>query len=137
MKCKAKTKAGKPCSRAALPGSDYCYVHDPALSKERSAQASQAARSARPRAVLPDGIEIPLLDRLEKLAPFITEQIRAVLTGQVDVKVSNSAAYWTGLLIRVLEKTDLEERIRRLEVQLGLDHDNTGAPLPPTDAEKR
>ena len=28
-KCKAVTRRGTPCSRPALPGSDYCAVHQP------------------------------------------------------------------------------------------------------------
>lgn len=28
-KCKAVTRRGTPCSRPALPGADYCAVHQP------------------------------------------------------------------------------------------------------------
>ena len=119
-RCQGITKAGASCPRRAMTGGKYCHLHDPSLAETRRAQASQAARAARPRRVASATLDIPCLDTLNRLPSFITGQIRAVLTGRIDPKVSNSAAYWMGLLIRVLEKTDLDERILRLEEKAGI-----------------
>lgn len=34
VRCQALTKSGQPCKNEALPGSDYCRVHQPAPKEE-------------------------------------------------------------------------------------------------------
>ncbi len=46
VKCNGITRDGGRCEGVAIPGSDYCYAHDPAKAEERRRNAQRAARGA-------------------------------------------------------------------------------------------
>lgn len=49
----ARGRKGKPCSRPAITGSDYCASYDPALERDRQAALAAARRNLPPRNTLP------------------------------------------------------------------------------------
>jgi 1-acyl-sn-glycerol-3-phosphate acyltransferase len=73
--CQATTKAGRPCNVLALPGYDYCAIHQPA---EAMPGADEAER-----------------ERLEAHSPSIRARLRQVAAGQdlLNPEVLKGSAY--------------------------------------------
>ena len=81
--CAALTKAGRRCKNNALPGSDYCYIHQPsraeAVEAERtSAKASKAGAEALEAQAAEGLSEEELRQQLIAELDELTERLRAL-----------------------------------------------------------
>jgi len=52
------------------------------------------------------------------VAVFLAETIHQVRKGRVSPKIANTVGYLTGLLMKALETSDIEERLARVEKAL-------------------
>src|SRR5215469_5668794 len=116
MKCRAKTKAGKPCRAPAAEGTDRCVMHS-------GRAAELGSKGGRRRAIYS-------LDGLKDFAPpktaadlrdLIAESIIEIRTGKLDPKLANSISYLGSGFLRALEVSDLETRLQALEARTECD----------------
>ena len=59
-----------------------------------------------------------------EICDLLGETIGQVRCGQLDPRIANSVGHLTGILLRGLEQAQLEERLARVEVALGIAGDH-------------
>jgi hypothetical protein len=111
-KCKAKTKAGKPCQNRPMTDSAYCWFHNPAVSEQRAEARRKGGRS---RAVGRQAIKPVELDELTDILRGLAETIAA--TWMQDNTPSRSRALIAGYreAREILIAIGLDERVENLE----------------------
>jgi hypothetical protein len=117
-RCKGEIKRGGPCTRNAKPGQVYCHLHDPVLSEARKENASKAGKAARPRNTLKDGDMMVCPTKASEIPEYTARLVDRVITGRLDHRVANSAAYLLGLMVKVIEVSDFEKRLEALEERI-------------------
>jgi len=114
IRCKSKTRTGKPCRGFAL-GDGYCFSHSPGLEKKRlEARAlggKNSARSARLKRLVPPRL-IPIYDRLESALVEVHD-------GKLESKQATAMAALARAMVAVMSSGELEERVRGLEERIG------------------
>jgi len=107
--CKGKKPDGTPCKGQALPGSEFCFFHDPA----RRGEVVEAARRGGSRR----SIEIPEGELLtpEKARRLLAGVIFGTLVGEIPEGVARTVGYLLQVDARVREGDELEKRIAALE----------------------
>ena len=117
-RCPGKTKSGRPCRAAVLPGSRFCLSHDPS---RRAALAESRRRGGRTMAarlaakVLPAGSPNPALDGSRDVVVYVSATIGRVERGEVDPRVGNCIAVLLACLQRALNQVEVLERIGKIE----------------------
>ena len=112
--CEGVTSDGSRCQAAALPGSDFCFFHDPSKAAERHEAHAAGGRQNRMRTLdtaVPD-VEIKDCGDVVELLKGTINQVRK---GLIDPRVANSVAYLANQVVRVLEQDELHDRLKRLE----------------------
>ncbi len=114
--CTASAKHGGPCRAFALPGSLTCRVHAPEY-----AEAVQAARVRGGRAagqLRSIAGRRPKLDDAAGLVRFNAGLVNRLLAGELEVDTVRCLVYALNLQRQLIESSDLEKRLNRLEEQL-------------------
>ena len=109
--CKEPRKDGTPCTTPALPGSEYCFAHDPDLAAKRDAgrrKGGQGKATSRRLGKLMPARLVPIWDRLETA-------LADTLDGSLDPRQATAAAALARALVAVLQAGEFEERLRKLE----------------------
>ena len=116
--CVSKTKSnGRRCQAMAMDGSPYCFFHDPATETARKAAQRQGGQANGPAELPADAADVPLHSGKD-VSAFLAETINQVRKGQLSPKIASTVGYLTGLLIKALETSDIEERLARVEQAL-------------------
>ncbi len=114
-RCKAKTKAGKPCRAAATEGG-LCYFH------ANPNKASELGRIGGTRKRY-DGSEscepLPPLNNAIAVRDVVARLIGDVYSGRLHPKIAASLAPLMNLQLRAIEVVDLEQRLAKLEKAAG------------------
>ena len=85
--CKGKTPEGADCRAAAVPGSDFCFFHDPdQADKRREAQAFGGSQN-RMKTLDADAPEVKVEDCGDVVA-LISDTINQVRKGQLDPRAA-------------------------------------------------
>ena len=110
-RCKAVNKFGKPCS-AAPTGGGYCFFHgNPKKAQELGRKGGRKNRRT-------PSLDVPVVSRLAN-AKAIRDEIEKLVgearCGKIDAKLLSSLVSTLKLQLEVIEVTDLEERLARLE----------------------
>lgn len=110
-RCAGQRKDGTTCRAAALPGSRFCFAHDPARAAQRAAARAKGGRNraqiVRLRGLVPPRL-IAVFDALEAA---LTE----VHDGALDPRAAGAMASLAKAMVSVLQAGELEERVRQLE----------------------
>ncbi len=118
-KCSAIAKSGSRCNSAALPGSAYCFVHDPASAEARRAASVKGGKArstqARAKAALPEAMDAA------ELGGWLSLLFRQVMTGRIEPRIGTAAATIARTLMEVRTVTELETRIAELEERAGVE----------------
>ena len=109
--CQATRKDGQPCTVRALPGSAWCFAHDP----NRAAQRDEARRKG--------GRGKARVARAEKLVPASLRPTLSLLftaleethAGELDAKQAQAMAALAGAIARLYTTAELEQRVTELE----------------------
>jgi hypothetical protein len=114
-RCEATCKNGQPCHVSALPGSAYCFAHDPdraAIREEaRKRGGHNSGKGARLRRLVPPRL-VPVFDILES-------SLREVHDGGLEPGRANAMGNLARALVAVLTAGELEERLRAVEQKAG------------------
>jgi hypothetical protein len=124
-KCAAIKANGERCKGGAMPGSEWCYNHNPAYADERRRHGHKGGRlggRGRPR------VEISSIKvQLQELAD-------GVLDGSIDRADGATVSQILNVLLRAIttemqlrEQTEFEERLDSLEEKLAHRQDRHGA----------
>ena len=96
--CRGTKRDGTPCTMPAARGSDYCYLHDPALAERRSRNASRAATLGNSKV----GAEIRAVRLMAK------ELVELTVSGELDVVVRKRLTEITQILKVYCRLAELE-----------------------------
>jgi len=118
-KCAGKTKDGKPCNAWAMEGSDYCFMHDPNMVKERAKARSMGGKARHGRKVGITGNEDPLtIETMGDVVKLLEGAVNDCLALENSIARARAIATLAGTLIKALEYATLEERVEALEETL-------------------
>jgi hypothetical protein len=112
--CRARKPDGSACQVSALPGSEFCFFHDPARAEERRTAQSFGGSQNRMRTLASDTPDVKLVDSKDVVA-LISETISQVRRGEIDPRVANTVGYLVNILIKAVEQGELEGRLAELE----------------------
>jgi hypothetical protein len=104
-RCKANTRAGKPCGAAATAGG-LCFFHaNPNKASELGRIGGKKRRSINAEISVPP----PPLDTVKALRDLVPQLIRDVQIGKLNPRVAAGLAPLLNLQFRVIEQAGLEE----------------------------
>ena len=112
--CKARKRDESRCQAAALPGSDFCFFHDPSQAVARREAQALGGRQNRMKTLDPDAPDVKLKDGRDVVA-LLSETINQVRKGVIDPRVANTIGYLANIQIKAMEQGKLESRIETLE----------------------
>jgi hypothetical protein len=117
-RCSAIARSGSRCASPVLPGSAYCFVHDPAAADRRREASKKGgkARSTKARAAK----QIPEAMSAADLAGWLSLLFISVMTGRIEPKIGTACATIARTLHEVRHATELEERLAELEQRAGV-----------------
>ncbi len=114
MLCKASTVAGSPCQARPMQGSDYCYLHDPAVSEDEKRDAR--SRGGKENQITVISPQPPLKLKSAKDAIVLLEEtINGVRSGKLDVKIANCLGFLTDKLLKAYEVAELSDKVEVME----------------------
>lgn len=114
MLCKANTVAGDPCQARPMQGSDYCYLHDPAVSEDEKRDAR--SRGGKENQITVISPQPPLkLKSARDAVVLLEETINGVRSGELDVKVANCLGFLTDKLLKAYEVAELSDKVEIME----------------------
>jgi hypothetical protein len=117
MKCIEKKANGKHCQANAMRGAKYCYLHNPAISKET--KTALARKGGENRAVTVITPAEPLrLDTIKDAKTLIADTINNVRSGNLDIRIANCLGVLSGHLIKAIETESIEQRLEQIEQTL-------------------
>jgi hypothetical protein len=110
-RCCGKTGEGKPCRAAATAGG-LCFFHaNPLKAVELGRKGGRRKRKA-----MPDHADrLPPLESMKAIRDFVARLTAQLYSGQIHPSVARGLAPLLQLQMRVLQVTDWEDRISRLE----------------------
>jgi hypothetical protein len=112
--CEAVKSDGSRCQAAALPGSEFCFFHDPSKAAERREAHAAGGRQNRMRTLDRAASDVKIEDSGDVIA-LLSETINQVRKGLIDPRVANSVGYLANIAIRVFAQDEMENRIAKLE----------------------
>ena len=112
--CEKVKSNGERCRAMAMAGSQYCFFHEPSVAEERKVAQRQGGQANGPAVLPDDAADVPLHNGKDVVV-FLAETINQVRKGRVAPKVASTVGYLTGLLMKALETSDIEERLARIE----------------------
>lgn len=110
-RCKGQAKSGKPCQAAATPGG-LCFFH--ANPNKASELGRIGGRRKHPSAAAISD-PLPRLDKVSAVRDAVDQLIADVCAGKLNPRVAAGLAPLLNLQLRVVEATDLERRVAKVE----------------------
>jgi hypothetical protein len=115
--CEATKQDGSRCEVIALAESAFCFFHDPSKAVERRSAQSLGGQGNRVKTLDP-GVPDTKIETSGDVSTLLSETINQVRKGVIDPRIANAVGYLANLKMRVIEQSELERRIVRLETQL-------------------
>jgi hypothetical protein len=112
--CQGVTPEGSRCQAAALRNSDFCFFHDPSKDAERREARAAGGRQNRMKTLNTAASDVQIKD-CGDVVELLSETINQVRKGLIDPRVANSVGYLANIAVRVVEQSELEDRIAKLE----------------------
>jgi hypothetical protein len=114
MKCVYVKDNGEACHANPMGGSEYCYLHNPAISEDEKKQAQAKggqARSLTLETPLPD---LPL-ETPNDTVTLVADTIRRVRAGELDIKTANCIGFLSDKLLKAFEVARLNDKVEYIE----------------------
>ena len=112
-RCSAQTKSGKPCRAAATDGG-LCFFH---ANPKKASELGRIGGQKNGR-IMAGSTPLPDLDSVSAVRDAVKRLISDVYTGKLHPRTAAGIAPLLQLQMRAIEKTDLEQRLAKLEKQL-------------------
>jgi len=117
--CQSNTISGKECDAPVMNGEDYCYRHNPRISKQDKVDASK--QGGKRFKVLQNAPEASIKS-IQSILILLEQNINDVRKGRVDPRVSNAVVQNVNAALKVYELAVIESRINILESKAGIDN---------------
>jgi hypothetical protein len=128
-RCKALTKAGKPCEAAATTGG-LCFFH---ANPDKAAELGRIGGRKNRRAGAEGADPLPTLDNALAVRETVNRLFADVYSGKLHPRVAAGLAPLLQLQLRAIEKTDLEQRLAKLEQKVSAAPEPEADPAEPPD----
>ena len=116
LKCRATTRTGAPCQAYAVANSDYCFHHDPARAVQRRIARQRGGRARHGRHIGPVAPPEPItLDTITDVAALLRDTIQDTLALENSLQRAKTLGYLSGLFLKALDMSNLEQRVVALE----------------------
>ena len=112
--CTATKRDGMGCQAAALPGSPFCFFHDPAKATARRKAQSAGGRENRMRTLPADAPDVKVQDGAD-VVRLLSDTINQVRRGEIDPRVANTVGYLSNIVLAATSQRELESRLAELE----------------------
>jgi hypothetical protein len=122
-RCRHEVESGGQCKANAQRGAEFCFFHDPRLENERAAARKAGGIARTQKAVLPANFPMKPLRTVFDVIELLSDTINHVRRGEMDLRMSNSIGYLSGILLSAIEKGSFEERLAALEAAVSKPHD--------------
>jgi hypothetical protein len=117
--CEQVTSSGASCKARALPGSRFCFSHEPQLAAKRAEGRKRGGRErSRPARTLPEDAEEIICDSVGDVTRVLAMTLADVRKGRVDVKVGNCIAVLSTALLKSLSDGDLADELAALRREI-------------------
>lgn len=112
---------GDQCKAPARSGRSWCFWHDPELEGKRKQARRRGGRTTAQKNGRGTGLrdlpELPL-QNVEDCLRLLADTILKVRGGHLDVRVGNCLGYLCNVYGRLMETSELEQRIEEIEERL-------------------
>ncbi len=119
--CRATTKSGRPCRSFASGDAGLCSLHDPERAAAIRAKGGQAAGKIRALRGQRSKLSTPA-----ELLTFTAGVIHRTLECELPTDVARVVLYGVSIQRQLVEVSELEKRLARLEEQLTTQHGKRG-----------
>jgi len=103
-----------------LHGSWYCFQHDPSKAQERHEARARGGRARHGRKLDGDRGQVVELRTLSDVVRLVEGAVGDLLTLENSVSRARAVGYLATVAVKALAASDLEERIARLEREVGV-----------------
>jgi hypothetical protein len=118
MKCSFIKDNGEQCNTYAMGDSEFCYLHNPAISDEEKRNAQARGGQARALTVSQPLPDLPIATPDDAVL-LIADTIRRVRAGELDIRTANCLGFLTDKLLKAFEVSQLNGRLEVMEQVLG------------------
>lgn len=115
--CEGRNKAGDSCQARRVGGLRFCFFHAPALAMKRTAARKRGGRNSRPTMPETKPAELSIESASDTIR-LVGETINQLRRREIDPKRATAIGYLTGVMLKALDFSELEERLARLESAL-------------------
>jgi len=112
--CTAAKRNGTACQAAALPGSQFCFFHDPAKAAARRKAQSRGGLANKMATLPADAPDVKVEDGAD-VVKLLSETINQVRRGEIDPRVANAVGYLSNIVRAATGQREVESRIAELE----------------------
>jgi hypothetical protein len=112
--CTGQKRDRTDCQAAALPGSKFCFFHDPAKAAVRRKAQSRGGCANRMRTLQADAPDVAVKNGGD-VVDLLAVTINQVRRGEIDPRVANAVGYLANIILAATGQRDLETRIAELE----------------------
>jgi len=112
--CAATKRDGTACRAAALPGSRYCFFHDPVKAAARRNAQSRGGLANKMATLPADAPDVKVEDGAD-VVKLLSETINQVRRGEIDPRVANAVGYLSNIVLAATGQRELESRLAELE----------------------
>lgn len=111
-KCKARTKAGRPCAAPAIREGRFCALHsDPG----RAAELGRKGGLGNRHVYETDGAKVVTPQTASDVKDLLADAMAHVRAGKMDPKLGTTLGYLGTSLLKAIETSDIEQRLAKLE----------------------
>lgn len=97
-----------------MPGSNFCFFHDPAKAIAKREAQSEGGRGNRMKTLPADAPDVRVEDGKD-VVRLLSATINQVRRGEIDPRVANAVGYLANILLGATSQRELETRIKELE----------------------
>ena len=113
-KCTHTKDDGTPCGAYAMAGTEFCYLHNPAISQEEKRLTQTRGGEARALTIA-EPLPLMSLETPQDAVMLLADTINRVRAGQLDVRIANCIGVLSGHLLKALEVAQLKDKIEVIE----------------------
>lgn len=111
MRCEFIKPNGEQCRADAMNNSRFCFSHNPETKEAKKEAVKRGGLAKKNRLNL-----LPVkIKTIKDVISLLEDTVNRLRGGEVEPRLANAVGYLAGHMIKGLEKSDLEERLEKLE----------------------
>jgi len=114
-KCTHTKKDGTACGAYAMTGTEFCYLHNPAIPDEEKRQTQTRGGEGRALMTIAEPLPAMRLDTPQDAIYLIADTINRVRAGELDVRIANCIGVLSGHLIKAFETAQLKDKVEMID----------------------